>query len=1031
MNKKQRLYFIALMVIFGQLFLTHAIPAKQLANSSQEILKKQILRSINLLRARQAQPPLAFRDSLLPQKRPANLAVFDNPGGISGTLHGLEDGDYYFAFVVAWSVDSTADAGEAHFAKVEPDGRYIIEGLQAGKYFVLALVEGYDPQFYDQVANLEDATPVPVEPGQITEEIDFHLQQTVPGNGSISGLVLSESDNHPIANALITVFSPDNPFHYGSAFSSEDGRYQITGLQSGNYYASAWAEGYLVEFYVNAETIDEATLIEVVDANESANINFSLSRGGVISGRVVNDNGQAIAGAMVEAVTRYRGTLPPLPDSSFVSGWGYAITDDDGVYEIGGLPAGDYFVLARAWNHWFFAQEWYDNAQSIDEATAVPVTVGQETADIDFQLTLPEALGEIVGKVTDLDGQPIAGAYIQAQSISIAPDKHGNVWAHAFTNKAGEYRIEHLPNGRYLVSASAHSGWQFVRRWWPDAKTPAEAEPVEVNSATDLTPINFKLPLAIGTAAVSGLVSSNTGEPLPFAFIELSPADPSTDAAAGAVWAYAHSDSNGQFKIENLPAGRYVARAQFWQGQSFGQQWYDHAEFRSQATVIELAEGDLRDDINFDLTLRPFYGAIAGTVTDELQGAPVHRAYVEIAPKGFNYFESAPFRFWSYFAISNEQGNYQLEWLPRGEYLISVYTDGGFEYYENAVVADDAKPVQVVGGETTAINFAVTPRNDGTGVITGKVTGEWNEELLEIAVVTARPVITPQLWPDSERFYNTVVNADGSYEIKGLPPGEYLVFSFAPGHIGEYFDDAYEPAKATPVKVDGVNPATGIDFRLQPMLILRADFTTGPESGTTVFGKITDENGRALQNATVYLFDENEKPVSFARSTADGRYELSNIPPGTYRVKANQVGYKSKYHDRAESFSESTPMEIASGVVEVNFVLAPATVTGIDNHNDAAIPETIEVYDNYPNPFNPETRISFGLPAEMRIEVRIYNLLGQEVRQLFDGALGAGEHALIWDGRNQSGETMPSGLYIYTLIANQKRVAVKKMTLLK
>ena len=1036
---RTRLMVLILSMVFGAWctgICNPAIAEKTL--QSQEILKKEkIIRSINLLRANQKLPPLSF--TRVADVSPAVVSEATSNGfrAIAGTVSGIVEDDLRKVIVVAWTIDSTACSSCVGIAVRESNGDYLIDNLEPGEYYVLAVTEGYLPKFYDNVLSFYEATPVPVHDGEVTRGIDFFMEKLFPGPASVSGVVLSEGDGEPIANAYVDVFSPDNPFLNGWAETSEDGSYLITGLKSGKYYALASAPGFLTEFFEEAASIEEADLIEVVEPHETRDINFTLALGGTISGVVINDDGTAIAGALVEAATEILYGDPNASDSLVFYHHGFAFTDENGEYHIDGLPTGSYLVYAQAWNQWSYAIEWYDNASSPEEATPVPVEAGHETTGIDFQLSLPIPVGEIFGTVIDLEGNPIEGAFVQAQAPFHSSNGRIEVWAYAITDEEGNYHIENLPDGRYLVSASAQSGWQFVQRWWPNAESPDQAEPVIVSGDVEPTPTDFKLPITFGLGVISGRVTLQSGAPLENAFISLRPADPSIGVASGKIWAYAYSDSNGYYRIENLPAGTYFAHAEYWENFSFGQQWYDHAESLSDATPIELSADGERHDIDFSLTIRPYYGAIAGTVIEDERGLPIHRAYVEITPLDYDYYNGAPINYWSYYAITNENGNYQLEWLPEGEYLVSVYANGAFEYFENAVVPELARPVKVIGGTTTSVNFKVTKRNEGTGIISGKVSPDWDGELLEIAIVTARPTVTPLIWPDSELFFTAITNPDGTYEMTGLPPGEYYVFSFAPGYIGEYYDNVFDPVDATPVQVDGTHPTTDIDFSLAPMLILEnrltalADGEVGPRMRAIVFGKVSDNNGNALRNANVYLLDNTGQPISFARSNAEGNYQLPNVPPGKYRLKASQLGYRSKYNNNANSFDEAVLIDVVNGTVELNFILEPRTVTGVKDRPNTIIPNSPELYGNSPNPFNPETRISFGLPSEMRVKVRIYNLLGQEVAVLYDGMLGQGKHNLRWDGRDQFGQPMPSGIYFYELQANQRRIAVKKMTLLK
>lgn len=987
--------------------------ANQSPQHQTTLQKARILQSLNLLRSLHKQTPLALMDRGVIANTASRVASANGTGAIAGTVSGIQEDAIATAFVVAWTADSVISGGSTGFARVELDGSYIIDGLVPGDYYVLAAADGYLPKFYNNVLNFSEATTVPVTEGAVTKGIDFVMEKEQPGTGSLSGKVVRESDKAPIVRARVNVFSPDNPFLYGGAETAEDGSYLITGLRSGKYYAVVWADGYLSEFFDNATSVENAKLIEVIEPNETTGINFQLTTGGIISGSVVNDDGVAIAGAYVEA-------MPAKLDSTVTGGWGRAITDEHGEYRIGGLTTGSYFVLAQAWGQWSYAMEWYDNAASLEEATPVAVQVDEETAGINFQLSLPVAYGAIAGTVTDLQGQPIADAFVQAQAPFNEPSGRIEVWAYAVTDKEGKYRIDNLPNGSYLVSASAQSGWQFVQRWWPDAESPDQAQPVILADNVRLRPIDFQLPLTMGAASIAGTVRSSDGRALAGAYIGISPAaqngsDPDGSVKNIGIWAYGYSDSSGHYQIDRLPAGAYFVHAQYWENFSFGQQWYKNADSLAAATPVILADGEVRGDIDFSLTIKPLYGSIAGNVVDEASGAPISRAYVEVSPVGRDYYAGAPIAFWSYYAVTDEKGNYRLEWLPEGEYLVSVYANGAFEYFENAVVPEQAKPVKVIGGTTTAVNFALTPRNEGPGIIAGRVTAEWTDQLLEIAVVVARPAVTILIWPQSEMFFNAVINADGTYQISGLPPGEYYVMSFAPGYIGEYYDNVYDPAQATRVKVDGINATTGIDFSLSPMLILAEDSAGAtPRGGATIFGKVTDNNGNALNGATIYLLNGAGQPLSFVRSHADGTFELLGVPPGSYRLQAGEVGYVSQYNGNAKSFEEAVPIDISNGKVEVNFALAPQTITGVKDQQ-TSIPKSMEIYGNYPNPFNPETRIAFGLPATMHVKLRIFNVLGEEVAQLYEGVMNAGVHHLRWNGGDHAGQQVTSGLYLYRL----------------
>jgi hypothetical protein len=96
----------------------------------------------------------------------------------------------------------------------------------------------------------------------------------------------------------------------------------------------------------------------------------------------------------------------------------------------------------------------------------------------------------------------------------------------------------------------------------------------------------------------------------------------------------------------------------------------------------------------------------------------------------------------------------------------------------------------------------------------------------------------------------------------------------------------------------------------------------------------------------------------------------------------------------------------------------------------AQIPDKFDLHQNFPNPFNPETEIRFDLPEEAHVQVIIFDLLGREVRTLVDKNAAAGYHSVVWDGRDNSGQAVASGVYLYRMSAGNFR-EVKKLTLVR
>jgi len=104
-------------------------------------------------------------------------------------------------------------------------------------------------------------------------------------------------------------------------------------------------------------------------------------------------------------------------------------------------------------------------------------------------------------------------------------------------------------------------------------------------------------------------------------------------------------------------------------------------------------------------------------------------------------------------------------------------------------------------------------------------------------------------------------------------------------------------------------------------------------------------------------------------------------------------------------------------------------VVGI-NHDYEPVPLAYKLNQNFPNPFNPETRIYFEIPENNNVTIIVYNMLGQMVRTVTKEEFKAGRHVVNWDGRDDTGNLVSTGVYIYRIKAGNF-IACKKMMLMK
>jgi hypothetical protein len=121
----------------------------------------------------------------------------------------------------------------------------------------------------------------------------------------------------------------------------------------------------------------------------------------------------------------------------------------------------------------------------------------------------------------------------------------------------------------------------------------------------------------------------------------------------------------------------------------------------------------------------------------------------------------------------------------------------------------------------------------------------------------------------------------------------------------------------------------------------------------------------------------------------------------------------------------------ADGVTGASPVVVNGTVARGDGGSveSPSLPTAVNLAQNYPNPFNPTTEISYALPDARDVNLSIFNVLGQEIRNLAQGTQEAGYHKVTWDGKNSSGQTVPSGVYFYKLEAGNFAQSMKMIML--
>jgi hypothetical protein len=211
-----------------------------------------------------------------------------------------------------------------------------------------------------------------------------------------------------------------------------------------------------------------------------------------------------------------------------------------------------------------------------------------------------------------------------------------------------------------------------------------------------------------------------------------------------------------------------------------------------------------------------------------------------------------------------------------------------------------------------------------------------------------------------------------------------------------------------------------------------------PVAGSVDFGKLTFDNGNVslpvnLTNATgvrsAYIEVElgNLEFTGVTTRSASGWVADSKFENGKLRIAMAGV----------EALTDGTIANITLKLKDKeNVVTVQANASLNDQINSQLVakvkevPTTYALSQNYPNPFNPTTNIKYQLAEDSRVTLAVYNLLGQKVKTLVDSEQEAGYYTVRWDGTNDMGSKVSSGIYIYR-VQSGNFVSTMKMNLLK
>jgi hypothetical protein len=639
------------------------------------------------------------------------------------------------------------------------------------------------------------------------------------------------------------------------------------------------------------------------------------------------------------------------------------VTGIEGDYRFEDLLPRDYVLLVQADGYDFYTMEF-----SIGENTDL-------TQDVALERLTQENSVVVNGVVTSFyTGEPLADVTMVLQ------DALGNFNEEVLTGEDGRFEFPLVPdNSTYLLDASKN-GYLFER-----FLLNTSGSDIEFN-------IDLTADVPENAGFIAGQVTFDDGAPVAGAIIEFLPLESSSYYSQG------YTDANGNYTAELLP-GAYIAQMYYlYQAPTvfaFITEYYNGVTDINEAEILTVTPGETTSGINFEITLPETYSTtISGRVTDDA-GEPVSNAFVSLHnanPLYSDFFGNGAY------AFTNDNGEYtmQASILSTNEGLKFSAEANNYlrEFYNNKSTIFAADLITVNGDTAiTGIDFSLTPYS---AVDFYSVSGQVLEEGTDEPILSSLVLIM-----GGNGYFNiTGVDSFGYYMFPEVPNGDYYMQFVSANHIPEYFDNAQSWEEATVLNLD--TDLFNIDARLEL-------FNPGNQAGN-ISGITRNDEGEVLAGVTVMVMDDNEEMIGYAMSDEQGRYSLEGLGTGDFSVLATFVDHKSENASVSMDLSESLSAEL-------DFALQ-TNVTSVAD--DVVEISGFSLEQNYPNPFNPSTTIEVKTGIAAKAELVIFNVAGQKVRTLFSGTISSGTSQFVWNGRNDAGAQLGSGVYFYQLRMNGK-----------
>jgi subtilisin family serine protease len=354
-------------------------------------------------------------------------------------------------------------------------------------------------------------------------------------------------------------------------------------------------------------------------------------------------------------------------------------------------------------------------------------------------------------------------------------------------------------------------------------------------------------------------------------------------------------------------------------------------------------------------------------------------------------------------------GKVKLQWPKAPTEDVLGYNMYRFYNLTNSIFSDTIRSNNILITDTTYTDFAVIP--DTTYHYMYKVLGTDMVESDFSKAVAATPV----------KASSGDANGDMAVNVQDI------VFIVA--YILEQTPQPFL-FEAADMNHDGVINVLDVVAAVNKILSLPKALLANTEGGKAILSlyrdKIKLESGGEVGGLQFTLSGKEAEKLVFKPASAMEGFEIAKAEKDGKMIV---VIYSLKRKTLPSGEQTLFTFEGAEG----QSLMGVAACTGrgecvpvsVQNRGKVEIPKEFELFQSYPNPFNPETSIRYGLPKAAEVKLVIYNALGQKVRTLESGPREAGYHEVIWDSRDESGVKLPSGVYVYKIEAGEFEKSAK------